>query len=98
MIREKKENKTEYMLEYFLSRIEHFIHFEIMKYLGTSVRTWPKLIVDIITDVNKADRIFTDARKSLTNVPSMVHQFSNAKCPEHYVAMRGTLIINVRTL
>ena len=39
MIREKKESKTEYMLQYFLPRIEHFFHFEIMKYLDTSVRT-----------------------------------------------------------
>ena len=39
MIREKKENKTEYMLEYFLPRIEYFINFEIIKYLDTSVRT-----------------------------------------------------------
>ena len=39
VIREKKENKTEYMLEYFLPRIEHFIHFEIMGYLDTPVRT-----------------------------------------------------------
>ena len=51
MIREKKENKTEYILEYFLPRIEHFIHFEIMKYLDTSVRTRPKLTGDIITSI-----------------------------------------------
>ena len=57
MIREKN-NKTEYMLEYFIPRIEHFIHFKIMKYLDTSVRTWPKLTGDIITNVSKAERIF----------------------------------------
>ena len=58
MIREKKENKTENLLEYFSPRIEQFIRFEIMKYLDTSVRTWPKLTGDIISDVSKAERIF----------------------------------------
>ena len=46
------------MMEYFLPRIEHFIYFEIMKYLDTSVRTWPKWTGDITTDVNEAERIF----------------------------------------
>ena len=59
------------MLEYFLPRIEHFIHFEIMKYLDTSVRTWLKLTGDIITDVTKAERIFYWC-------PDFTHQ-----CPEH---------------
>ena len=35
----KQENKTEYMLEYFSPRIEHFILFEMMTYFDTSVRT-----------------------------------------------------------
>ena len=92
MIHEKKENNTEYILKYFLPRIEHFIHFEIMKYLDTSVRTWPKLTGDIITNVSKAESIFYLCPDiTLTSVPSIVHQFSYAKCSEHYVAMRGTL-------
>ena len=35
----QKKRKSQYMMEYFLPRIEHFIYFEIMKYLDTSVRT-----------------------------------------------------------
>ena len=68
MIREKKENKTEYMLEYFLPRIEYFINFEIIKYLDTSVRTWRRLTGDIITDVSKAERIFY-------RCPDITHQW-----------------------
>ena len=68
---EKKENKTGYMLEYFLSRIEKFIDFEMMKYLDTSVRTWPKITGDIITDASKAERIFY-------RCPDITHY-----CPEY---------------
>ena len=59
------------MLEYLLPRIEHFIHFEIIKYLDTSVRTWSKLTGEIITDVSKTKRIFY-------RCPDITYQ-----CPEH---------------
>ena len=38
----------------------------------TSVRTWPKLTDDIITDVSEAERIFY-------RCPDITHQ-----CPEHH--------------
>ena len=41
------------MLEYFLPRIEHCIHFEMIKNLDTSIRAWPKLTGDIITNIGE---------------------------------------------
>ena len=50
---DKQKKIKKYVLEYFLLRIEHFIHFEIIKNLVTSMRTWPKLTGDIITDIGE---------------------------------------------
>ena len=87
----KKKKIRQHMLQYLLLRIEHFIRLEIMKYLDTSVRAWPKLTSDIITDVIKAESIFH-------RCPDITHQ-----CPKHRLSilkrqMSWTLRRNARDI